>query len=319
MVKAYGRQRLIDMETANQNEREVKEKVTDKLEEIVKHGDKFLPFSRYFGDCRIFKDVYTHWHKEMECIYIRRGRGTFQINKATVVGREGDLILIEKEAIHHIRSSRRDILHFESIVFDLKMMQCVIEDLCQIAFVEPLIKKKVTFNPIVRTGDDGYKEISQAFFYILKIYQEKEAYYYVALKAALFQFFYQLLRGGYMEMAQEEETRQIEAIKMVLDYIHAHYSESITAKEMADMVHYSEYHFMKLFKVYTGKTLISYINEYRIERSKYELLKTNQTIDEIADQVGFCTTSYYIQLFQRIEGVTPNKFRKEQVLEGLHS
>ena len=91
------------METANQNEREVKEKVTDKLEEIVKHGDKFLPFSRYFGDCRIFKDVYTHWHKEMECIYIRRGRGTFQINKATVVGREGDLILIEKEAIHHIR------------------------------------------------------------------------------------------------------------------------------------------------------------------------------------------------------------------------
>ncbi len=312
-------QGLVYMETISQNEKKSKEKVTDKLEEIVKHGDKFLPFSRYFGDCRIFKDVYTHWHKEMECIYIRKGRGTFQINKTTIIGHEGDLILIEKEAIHHIRSSRRDVLHFESIVFDLKMMQCVIEDLCQIAFVEPLIKKKVKFNPIVRTQERYYKEISQSFFYILKVYQEKEAYYYVALKAALFQFFYQLLRGGYMEMAQEEETRQIEAMKIVLDYIHTHYSESVTAKEMADMVHYSEYHFMKLFKAYTGKTLISYINEYRIERSKYELLKTNQTIDEIADRVGFCTTSYYIQLFQRIEGLTPKKFRKEQAFQVIDS
>ena len=287
--------------------------VTDKLEEIVKHGDKFLPFDRYYSDCRIFKEIYTHWHKEMECIYIRKGSGTFHVNKTTVIGRAGDLVLIEKEAIHHIKSSNQDILHFESIVFDPGIMQCAMEDLCQLAFVEPLLKKKVTLIPIVRTTGEHYKEISQAFFHILKVYQEKEAYYYVALKAAIFQFFYELLRGGYMEMSQEEETRQVEAMKVVLEYIHNHYSDTIVAKEMADLVHYSEYHFMKLFKAYTGKTLISYINEYRIERSKYELLKTNRTIEEIAELVGFGTTSYYIQLFQRIEGVTPKKFKKEQI------
>lgn len=287
--------------------------VTDKLEEIVKHGDEFLPFDRYYGDCRIFREIYTHWHKEMECIYIRKGSGTFRVNKTMIIGRQGDLILIEKEMIHHIKSSNKDALHFESIVFDPGMMECAMEDLCQLAFVGPLLKKKVTLVPIVKTTEEHYKEISQAFFHILKVYQEKEAYYYVALKAAIFQFFYELLRGGYIKMTQEEETRQVDAMKIVLNYIHTHYPKVITAKKMADMVHYSEYHFMKLFKAYTGKTLISYINEYRIEHSKYELLKTNKTIEEIAENLGFCTTSYYIQLFQRIEGVTPKRFKKEQI------
>ena len=67
---------------------------------------------------------------------------------------------------------------------------------------------------------------------------------------------------------------------------------------------------MKIFKQYTGKTFISYINEIRIEKSKYLILNTDLSITEIATKVGFNNTRYYIKKFQHLQGITPHKFRK---------
>lgn len=285
-------------------------KVTEKLEEVGRHGNEFLPFEHYYGDCNIFKEIYTHWHKEMEFIYIRRGSGLFRINREVIIGHEGDLIMIGKEMIHHVRSNKKDTLHFESIVFDPGILAGIVEDLCQINLVHPLMKKEVTLAPIVRKGDEQYHDIIQCFFRVLKVFMEKEKYYYVELKGQLYQLFYELLKGGYIQTGGNTDGRQIEAVKSSLDYIRVHYGETITVKELAEKAHYSEYYFMKLFKDYTGKTVTVYTNEYRVEKAKYFLTQTELSITEIAEKAGFCSASYFIQKFQCVCKMTPQKFRK---------
>ena len=67
---------------------------------------------------------------------------------------------------------------------------------------------------------------------------------------------------------------------------------------------------MKLFKEYTDKTLISYINDLRIEKSRTLLLHTDSSVTEVALAVGFNNTSYFIKKFQQATGISPNKFRR---------
>ena len=67
---------------------------------------------------------------------------------------------------------------------------------------------------------------------------------------------------------------------------------------------------MKVFKQYMGKTLVSYINELRIEKSKYLLIHSDLSITEISMESGYNNSSYYIRKFQELQGITPQKFRK---------
>lgn len=72
--------------------------------------------------------------------------------------------------------------------------------------------------------------------------------------------------GNYITPADKEENKSLASIKKILDYINLNYSQSLTAAELTALSNYSEYYFMKLFKQYTGKTLIAYINDLRIEK-----------------------------------------------------
>lgn len=119
-----------------------------------------------------------------------------------------------------------------------------------------------------------------------------------------------MLIGNYIVPADTEQNRNLASIKMVLDYINEHYQEQLTVKELTEMSNYSEYYFMKLFKQYTGKTVASYLNDFRLEKAKVLLLHSDRSITEIALDVGFNNTSYFIKKFQQANLVSPHKYRK---------
>ena len=66
----------------------------------------------------------------------------------------------------------------------------------------------------------------------------------------------------------------------------------------------------RCFKEYTGFAPHEYITQLRIYNAKYLLKATDLSIDEISRQTGFSDSVYFIQVFKKIEGITPSKFRK---------
>jgi AraC-like DNA-binding protein len=105
--------------------------------------------------------------------------------------------------------------------------------------------------------------------------------------------------------------RNLLSVKKVLDYISAHYREPLSVKELSGLSNYSEFYFMKLFKQYTGKTAAAYLNDYRLEKAKSLLLHTDASVTDIALDVGFNNTSYFIKKFQEANQLSPHKFRKK--------
>ena len=86
--------------------------------------------------------------------------------------------------------------------------------------------------------------------------------------------------------------------------------EDLTLTGVAALYGLSPNYFSTLFKKMSGSNFISWLTKLRIEKAKRLLMETDLTIRDIAGQVGYYSTSFFIRSFKKIEGRTPSEYRK---------
>lgn len=79
----------------------------------------------------------------------------------------------------------------------------------------------------------------------------------------------------------------------------------------ADKLNITTNHLNKLCKEETGKTAGHLIRKHILIESQRQLRFTTLSINEIADELGFESPSYFITFFKKQVGITPEHFRKE--------
>jgi ligand-binding sensor protein/AraC-like DNA-binding protein len=99
-------------------------------------------------------------------------------------------------------------------------------------------------------------------------------------------------------------------LKPAFNYIFNNKGENIYQKKMADLCHISTGYFSRLFLKETGKNFSTFISLQKIEWSKQLLEKTDFTIGQISDELGFNDPGYYIRTFKKCENLTPYLYRK---------
>ncbi|MCM1136746.1 MAG: AraC family transcriptional regulator [Clostridium sp.] len=100
--------------------------------------------------------------------------------------------------------------------------------------------------------------------------------------------------------------------KMVT-YIHKHYADNISVNDIASSGAVCRSKCCKLFNKVIGQTPNIYLRNYRISKSCQLLLETDRSINEIANACGFQSASYFIAVFKKEMGVSPQKYRKNIV------
>lgn len=65
----------------------------------------------------------------------------------------------------------------------------------------------------------------------------------------------------------------------------------------------------QILKERTGRTFADLLREARIERACDLLVKTEQSVAEIAHETGFCDQSYFTHVFQKLKRTTPRQYR----------
>lgn len=96
----------------------------------------------------------------------------------------------------------------------------------------------------------------------------------------------------------------------VFRFIEEHYQESISLREVATAVGRSRAYLTDLVRKKTGKTVLCWIVERRMSEARRLLLETNQTIEWIAETVGYFDRRHFSRQFLRHHGENPQVWRK---------
>ncbi len=127
-----------------------------------------------------------------------------------------------------------------------------------------------------------------------------------AICAYLTDAFVRLL--GLMEKKGRKETDTLAA--QAIRYIEEHYSEKLTLPKISGALAVSPSHLSRIFRRETSTTLVSYINQVRMREARRRILARQDSLQEIACQVGIENYNYFYLLFKEICGATPSDFAR---------
>ncbi|MFS0726377.1 response regulator transcription factor [Paenibacillus sp. 1P07SE] len=111
------------------------------------------------------------------------------------------------------------------------------------------------------------------------------------------------------ELEASPVDRHIEIVNEVCDIIQNKYGQVISIDMLAELVFLSPNYLRTIFKEVTGKTLIEYMTQVRMDHACLMLKETNIRVQEIAKRVGYESPSYFGSVFFKRTGLTPNQYR----------
>ena len=115
-------------------------------------------------------------------------------------------------------------------------------------------------------------------------------------------------------MQQKESTTEEyrKRMNVVVEYINNHLGEEIDLNKLAEISHFSPYHFHRIIKAFLGEPIWTYIVRTRTESAARLLRYSDMSIAEIAYQVGYATPSSLFKISKQLYGFSPNEYRNNK-------
>jgi AraC-like DNA-binding protein len=273
-------------------------------------GDEKFPFELVYRDTKEPQhELPDHLHDRLELVYVHQGRGTFFINHAFYEMREGDLFLIPGNTIHCAFPSVEAPVTSSAVFFSEHWVRHAEWD--------------STFS-LLRCYDQArrqhlYKfetstEESHTIALLLERMQDELLRQSPGYRQSIMLHLQQLLLGLSRRTAADGHASvsgtQPLWMRDTLTHIDRSLDQDLSLAALCRRVAVSPSHFSRVFKQLTGLNLTSYILTKRIAHAKEALVRTDLTMQEIAADCGFDSTSYFFRTFKKLTGVTPLAYKR---------
>lgn len=239
-----------------------------------------------------------HWHEHIELHYVLHGEATMICNHNKYIVKPGNLVIINNNEIHE-GFSDTDVFDALVLIFDIEAL-----------FVESL-----DWHIIFQTIINKDKNIEKIFLELFKEDKDKDIGYKIAMKGKIYELLTYLMRNYVVESLTKKENikrnKNLNRLNIVLKYIHENYTNTITNRELSNLINLSEYRFCHLFKELIDDSPANYINRLRLKKAYKMLEQGNLTIAEISLIVGFNNFNNFGRLFRNHYGIPPSKVREK--------
>ncbi|AWB43251.1 DNA-binding response regulator [Paenibacillus sp. CAA11] len=118
------------------------------------------------------------------------------------------------------------------------------------------------------------------------------------------------LKAAGQQMAKVTRT-EMPTIQEIARFVEEHYHQEISLQDISSRFFLSREYISRRFKQVFGITLSDFVVQTRIQHARMLLLNPNFRIIQVAEMVGFQDEKYFSKVFKRLEGVTPNEYRKQ--------
>ena len=105
-------------------------------------------------------------------------------------------------------------------------------------------------------------------------------------------------------------------VSQMLEYIAENHDKNLNTEQVAEHVKLNTNYAMGIFQRVMQLTMKQYITAMRINHARILLSDSHKTVYDIALTVGFNSNSRFYDTFQKVVGMTPNKYRKHAQSRG---
>ncbi|WP_271728778.1 AraC family transcriptional regulator [Aquimarina algiphila] len=258
-----------------------------------------------------------HYHKELELAYIIEGYGTRYVGSSIKSYQKGDMVLVGEELTHVWKSDQQ----FYEKDTDLLTKAIVLKfypdfagkDFLRIPDVYPI-------NRVFEKASGGLHIEGKTNEIISNILHKMLDQSSLEQMASLIQILSLISKSEEVEVLsnfdlhKSSNPKEKDRMNKIIQHTMLNFTKNISLDEISNVANLSKSAFCRYFKNAVKKSYSEFLYEVRVEFACKMLLESNVTIMQICYESGFNNPSAFSQIFKRAKGVTPNQYRKSNMI-----
>lgn len=255
----------------------------------------------------------AHLHKDIEILYCLSGKIKIFLDGRQFDFTKGDMILINAGEVHNIFGASEDKNSYIVIKFSPEILYTTSATIFEAKYVLPFTMNKATHQKLFKSEELRNTQISALLHQAVNEFAAKKYGYELAIRINICRVFLWILRrwneqGVNLNLGAELTESAVARLQTVFEFVEENFSQPISVEQVAALCNMSYSYFSRYFKGFTGRNFSEYVNFIRITHAEQLLVMGGMNITEVAFEVGFSSTSYFIGLFKQYKGLTPHQF-----------
>lgn len=239
----------------------------------------------------------SHLHYSIELALIRSGRTRVTIDSEIFEVGAGDIVVVFPNQVHR----------FETLEREDYLLMIVNPDI-----ISEFNKQFISGTPVsnvVRGGaqDTQLSAVAQS---IAEVYYSEEQFRDEMLRGYLLAFFGRLLAKIPIKSGASHESA---VLGTILNFCANNYDKDLSLDMLERELHMSRYYISHTLSSKLRMGFNDYVNSLRISSACKYLQKTDKSITEICDIVGFNSIRTFNRAFHKQIGMTPSQYRTKNV------
>lgn len=252
-----------------------------------------------------------HWHDEVEFLYVREGKVTYNVDGELYLLQAGQGIFVNAWHLHFGYSADGSDGDYLCILFP--SAQLCASPYIERNFVNPLMNNTAFPLAVLSPETPWQKRVIDLLLEADALYQEKPAGWPLAIQSCYYLIWQQLFANQPPAPSKPPVANpRIAELKRMVQFINENYTKRITLKEISDAGSVCESSCTRIFKKYLSITPGSYLTSCRLTEACTLLRETDRTLEEIAACVGFSSAAHFSVQFRRAYQLTPREYRLTQ-------
>ncbi|MGV3464865.1 MAG: AraC family transcriptional regulator [Heyndrickxia sp.] len=276
---------------------------------MTKHRTVDLPMACY--ETTIHQNIHgyipLHWHDEIQFVRMIKGEAIFKINEDSILVGEGDGLYINSGCLHTAEEINQSNCKYVCLNVSPHF---ILNSELNNNYVYPYLRATNLPFLFLDSKDLWASNILDAILKIKKLIQQKPPLFEIDISVHLTLIWQNLINNGFKLEYDLLEMQKDQRMKQMLNWIHQNYSGKVLLEDIAKAGQLSRSECCRYFKKILKTTPLNYVTNYRIQKSSVLLKQTEASVTEVAYQVGFNSTSYFIDKFKKVMDMTPLEYKR---------
>ena len=257
--------------------------------------------------------VDVHDHDFYEFVYVTEGYCLHTVDGLSSLLMEGDCFILPP-GIRHGYSGNR-VTHIYNCIFDATVLESCLPQLQQLPGLDSLFGTTPNRNILrLHLNLSQRKFFMRRFSFLEELCRQQPVGWELQLPAELICLLTEYSRiCSFLGDSVTGESAYPAYVRQALSVIDAEFADcNLSVHRIASLVGVSDDHLTRQFKQVTGITTQEYLRRYRFARAM-DLLQAGCPVAQAAQQSGFRTLSYFSREFSKELGISPSKYRHQNI------